>query len=210
MTPAQIVTASRRKTNAESDSFYSDEELYGLIDEAILDLLGTEYALESVDTSITTVSGTRTYSVPASTIAIKRVEWNGETLRKIDGFKVDDELTADNPDSTATGTPRYWFEFADLIYLRPVPSSAATLKVFRSKTPTPITTSTQTIEIPVHWHRGITNYLAWAQAIKDEDFATADRYDKKWQKVVKDFRNWAKRRKVAGGFRTVKLEEIHL
>lgn len=209
MTPAQIVTAARNKTNASSDTFYSDTELYGLIDEAILELFGSEYTLEDVDTSISTVSGTRSYTLPASTISIKRIEWGDEPLTKIDGFRDDDSLTADNPNTTATGTPRFWYEFADLIYLRPIPDSVATLRLFRFKAPTLITTATQTIQVPVQFHRGITSYLAAQQSLKDEDYPAADRHISRWDKTVEAFKSWAHRRKITGGFRTVKAEELY-
>ena len=209
MTPAEIVTAARRKYNAENAGFYADSELYGLIYEAELQLIGEEYIVQDIDTSITTVSGTRTYSKPSLTVTIERIEWNGEVLRKVDGFHVDDDLSAENPDTTATGTPRYWFEFADLIYLRPKPDAAQTLKLFRTKAPAAVTTASQTLEIPVHFHRDITNYVASEMAAKDENFQMAKFWGDKWEQSKLRFKSWAKRKKRAGGMATVKSEEVY-
>lgn len=208
MIPSEIVTAARNGYNALGDNFYSDAELYALIDDASQQMVDEGLVIEATDSSITTVSGTRVYSFPTYWIGIKRVEWNGRPLRKID-FKIDDDLTADAPNTTATGTPLYYFEFDDQIYLRPVPDSAQTLKLFGFKEPTPVTTASQTLEVPTKWHMSIVKYLTSYIALKDENPSVADRWLSKFEGDLVKVRRWAQRKKVTGGFKTVKLEEIH-
>jgi hypothetical protein len=207
MIPSEIVTAARQGYNAVGDDFYSDAELYGFIDDASQQMVDEGLVIEATDTSITTVNGTRTYDFPDYWIGIKRVEWNGRPLIKID-FKKDDDLTSDAPNTTAVGDPLYYFEFNDQIYLRPVPSSAATLKLFGYKEPTPVTTASQVLEIPLKWHRSIVKYLTSYCALKDKNFQMSQMWMDLFQADLVKVRRWAQRRKTIGGFKRVKLEEI--
>lgn len=206
MTPAQLVEQARRRYNAYGDSYWSEDELIQLVYEAEMILATEAKVIEDKDTSITTVSGTRTYSVPSGTIGIKRVEYDGYKLKPIDQ-REDDALTLNNSDTTSTGTPQYYFEFAGTLYLRPIPDDAQTLTLFRFAEPDALTTSSTTLSTPTRCHIHICDFILSVMTMKDGNFDVSDRYQARWEKYVERERRTTQKRKRADGFATVKDEE---
>jgi len=208
MTPANIVESAQRRYNAENDSFYSDDELFGLIYEAQLEIQQETRITESTDSSITTVSGTRTYSLPTNWTDLLRVEYDGCPLDLID-FDVDDQITGEQPDTTGTGTPTAYFLHNELIYLRSVPDAAKTLKLFGWKQPTDITAGTDAILIPSMWHHVLIDYVTSEIAFKDNNNSVGSYYANKFERNVVKIKRYVARRKRGGGFAVVKSEELN-
>lgn len=208
MTPATIIESAQRRYNAESDNFYSNDELYGLIYEAQLEIQQETLITDSTDSSITTVAGTRTYAFPTDFIFIDRVEYNGIPLDKID-FDVDDQITGDRPDTTGTGTPQYFFTHNDLIYLRNVPDDAQTLKVYGNKQPSDITAGTDSLLVPTMFHYILIDYVTSEMAYKDGNNSVGLYYSNKFERGVAKIKRWKARRKRGGGLAVVKSEELN-
>ena len=208
MTPASIVESAKRRYNSENDSFYSDDELFGLIYEAELEIQQETKIAQSIDTSITTVDGTRTYAMPTNFIDLLRVEWNGEPLDLID-FDIDDQITGERPDTEAKGTPLAYFIWNESIFLRPVPDVAQTLKLYGHKQPTDITSGTDDLLIPSMFHYVLIDYVTSELAFKDNNSSVGLYYASKFQKGVNKVLRWVARRKRGGGFAVVKSEELN-
>lgn len=208
MTPANIVESARRRYNAVGDSFFADDELYGLIYEAQLDIQQDTKIAESTDSSITTVDGTRTYAFPTNWISLKRVEYNGIPLFKID-FDEDDQITGSRPDTTGKGTPTSYFVWNETIYLRPVPDDAQTLKLYGYKQPADVTSGTDTLLLPEMFHYILIDYVTAEMAFKDNNNPVGSYYSTKYQRGVERIRAWVARRKRNGAFAVVKSEELN-
>ncbi len=208
MTPATIIESAKRRYNAENDSFFSDDELFGLIYEAQLEIQQETKITEATDTSITTVNGTRTYSMPSNWIDLKRVEWNGIPLELID-FDLDDQITGDRPDTSSTAEPSSYFLWNETIYLRPVPGEAQTLKLIGHKQPDDITAGTDTLLTPSMFHYVLIDYVVSEMAFKDTNTNSGLYYAGKFQKGVEKIKRWVARRRRGGGFAVVKSEELN-
>ncbi len=206
MTPAEIVLMARRRYNSVSDSFWSDQELYDVIYQACLEVSDEAYAVERTY-STTTVSGTQEYSFPTNAIALKRVTWDGRKLTKIDMIE-DDAITGLNQDTTDTGNPEFYWIWNDTISLRPVPGSAATLKIWTLNEPSSISSGTQTVEIPSQHHARLVNPVLSAMAAKDSNFTAAGYYQGLWDKDKIKIRMSIARMKRADKFTTVKDENM--
>jgi hypothetical protein len=196
---------TRNQYNATGDTFFSDAEIYQYYYEGCLQYARECLLIEGTDTSITTVSGTQTYSVPSLTIFIKRVTYNGQKLKAID-FREDDVLTVLNQGTTATGTPIYVALFNSLLYLRPTPDAAQTLKIFRYKEPAAIT-SASTLEIPTQFHPTLNNYALSCMYAKDKDFNASAFYITLWEKDKHEAKKWAKKKQRGDSFAVVKAED---
>ena len=207
MTPAEIETASRRKYNSASSSFFSSAEIYDLIYQAELEIAQKTRMLEGLSTALTTTSGTRNYSMTSVMSELKRVEYNGSKLKKID-MREDDSLTLSNSDSTATGTPQYYSEWNRTIYLRPTPdTSSVVLRVYYYALPAPITSASQVLEVPALFHMCIVDYVAAEMASKDENHKTASVYFDKWyNKHLPEMEAWVAKKKRGDSFKVVKDE----
>jgi hypothetical protein len=206
MTPLQIEEASRNKYNAIGDNFYGQDEIMGLITEACQELAESAINIETIYTT-TTVASQQAYSVPTNAISIKRVEYDGGKLERIT-LREDDTLTNMKSDSTDAGTPIYYFEWNDQIYLRPTPVAAATMRIFTFDQHADISTSS-TILIPNLFHRRLVNFVVKELCAKDQNWQAHDRYLALWQKTLTDAKKWTKRRKRGDEFQIVKNTDAH-
>lgn len=204
MTPAEIETAARRKYNSVGSSFYAAAEIYDLIYQAELEIARETRMLEGVTTT-TSTSGTQTYAYPTGVLEIKRVEYNGQKLEFID-FRQDDSLTLYNSNTTDTGTPIYYYDWANTLYLRPIPStSSVQIRIHYYKLPTAVTTAAQVLEVPALFHMCIVDFVAGELAMKDQNMAIARSYSDKWYNVhLPNMKNWVRKRRTGDTFKTVK------
>lgn len=209
MTPALIVTAARRKYNSTNSSFYADAEIWDLIYQAELEIAMETKILEGRTViSGGSVDGTQAYAFPTGCLELKRVEYNGQKLKRID-FQQDDALTLANSNTTAEGDPLYYYVWDSYIYLRPIPdTSSVQIRVYYYKEPTIITASGQTLEVPSVCHMAIVDRVAAELAAKDQNFETASYYMQLWNDVhMPRIKNWARKRRTGDGFNIVKDEE---
>lgn len=204
MTVTEIVTAARNAYNAVGDNFWSDPELYALLYDACLDMQRECQLIQSTLTT-STVASQQEYDFPTNTIAIKRITYEGQKLGHIT-MREDDMITGLNSSTTATGTPAYYFTWNEVIYLRPIPDSIGTLKIFSVNEPSAIT-STSTIEIPTQFHMDLVKYMVMNIALKDQNANIADRYEKRWEQAKMNAKKWARKQAVADSFRRVQDEE---
>ena len=206
MTPAQIETAARRKYNSANSSFYSSSEIYDLIYQAELEIARETRMLEGYTTT-TSTQGDQTYSFPSGVLEIRRLEYNGAKLQRID-MREDDAITLLNSDSTEQGTPRYYFVWDNTIYLRPLPSaSAVTIKIWYYKEPAAVTSASQTLEVPALFHMCIVDFVTAELAAKDQQFDIASYYRDIWySKHLPSMQKWVSKRKVDDAFKVVKDE----
>lgn len=179
MTLTELITMARQRHNSVGDDFWSDEEIRGLIFSACIEMAREAFVIEGVY-STTTVASQQQYTYPTSTIAIKRVTYDGIKLQPIT-FREDDQITGNNAATTSTGTPQYYAVWNDTIYLRPTPAAAATLEIFSYNEPQAIT-SVSTLEIPTQYHIDIVDYLLSAMSAKEKNFEGATYWRDQWDK----------------------------
>lgn len=207
MTPVDVAEFARQQYNAVNDSFFADEELYRHIWHAQNILAREAKVIENTYTT-TTVASQQEYTFPTNAIAIKRITWNGMRLTPIT-FREDDWLTGFNAATTSTGTPSSYAIFDRVIYLRPLPSAAYTLKLFTFDEPGEVS-STSTLDVPTDLHLELTSFLLWKMSLKDQNFDAAQYYEQQWKEAVLRARAWARKRQTADSFRVVRDEEALL
>lgn len=195
MTVTELVTQIRYESNTTTDTFFVDAEIYNHLYQGSMILATKAPCIQAVDTSITTVSGTRTYNFPSNLIAIKRIEYGGIKLKKYNGMREDDFVTGSNADTTSTGTPQFYEIWSKVIYLRPIPDAATVLKIFAIKQPSAITNASSTIDIPSEHHHRLINYALSRIYAKDKDTQQASYYRGLWEQDVIEVIQWAAKQK---------------
>lgn len=208
MTPAEVELMARRRYNAVSDTFWSQQEIFDMIYQACLEICDEGYVVERSYTS-STVASTQGYDFPTNAIAIKRVTWDGQKLTPID-MRDDDALTALDMDTTDTGNPRYYFIWDRTIYLRPIPQSVATLKLWTFNQQGAISTSSTSIEIPSQHHARLINAVLSGMAAKDSNFNAADWYLQQWRLDKLEIKKSMRKMKRGDGFANVKDERMQV
>lgn len=205
MTPTQIITAARRKYNSVGDTFYADAEILDLLYQCEMELALDAFTIEATATA-SSAAGTQSYAYPTRCVALKRVTYNGQKLKKI-SFSEDDALTFLNENDTTQGTPLYYYEFNSYVYLRPIPDSIKTIKYFYYKEPT-ILTSSDTLETPTKFHMVLVDGIVAEMMYKDENASMGDRYRAKFEKGILEAKKWQKQRLRQDSFNYVKDNEM--
>lgn len=205
MTPTELETAARRLYNSVGDSFYSQAEILDKIYFGQLELIDECDMLIEGLFSTTTVADQQEYDFPEYITSIKRITFDGEKLERID-FDEDDIYTVFNADTTDSGTPRYYFVWNRILYLRPIPSTAVTLKVFGYKTAQPVTLSS-TLDVAARHHYAIVDYVVRDMLAKDGNWSGYDRFNSRWQQDVARIKKDIQARKRKDRFAFVKDEE---
>lgn len=204
MTPTELNNTARRRYNAVNDTFWSDEEIYDLIYDGCIDLAREAEVIRRVYTA-STVASTRTYAYPTNTMAIKRIEYNGQKLKPID-FREDDAITWGDSSTTDSGTPQYYAVWNETIYLRPIPDSVGTLSIYSINEPSSITVAS-VLEIPSEYHMDLVTYIVAEMAAKDTNVGVAKYYIDRWEKKKTDAKRFEKKKLRADSFTSVKAEE---
>ena len=181
MTPAQILSRARALFNEDSADLWSDDAARGFMWEGetiVASLIG---GYETVDTSITTANGTAEYTIPADTLVLRRVTWNGVKLKKITLQELDTLEAPSYGGSLSTGNPTDYYEWGTVIGLYPTPTSAEQLKLWITKAPAEITSSSTAFSIHQMFHHDLTDYLLWKMYDKDDD-TRGDKYQAQWER----------------------------
>lgn len=204
MTPGEVATYARQQYNAVNDSFFADSELYKHIWLA-QDIMSKECKVIENTYTTATVVGQQEYTYPTNAIAIKRITYDGKRLSPIK-MREDDILTGFNASTTATGLPQYYFVFDRIIYLRPVPDSVLTIKIYSFDKPQEVST-TSTLDVPDEFHLDLVDFVLWRMAAKDQNFNSAAYYQKQWEGALARAKQWSRKRLVADGFNVVRDED---
>ena len=204
MTPTEIETAARRKYNAVGDSLWGQEEIFGLLDAAQLDASSEGMLIEKIYTT-STVADQEEYEEPANVVQIKRVEYNGCKLTKINELE-NDAFSLDNSVTTSTGTPSYYRLFSDSMFLTPTPSEVGTLRTYAITYPSAIAVGS-VLEIPALFHHDIVHYVVSEMFAKDENLNLSSYHRGMWSAAVKKMERWQKNRKRGDAFAHVQSDE---
>jgi hypothetical protein len=202
-TPTQLIDRIRKVNNIVGDNFYSDTEILDHIFDAHTELATKCYLIERTQVT-TTVDGTQEYALPSRYYSVKRVEFAGKKLVRID-FDGDDQVTCFDSDTTAKGEPQFYYQWQDSIFLRPIPDTASTLTVFCFMKPQDLVI-TSTFEICSEFDKAVVDFVSGQLAQKENNFDRAMYYDARWQKYIVEALAKKRMRKRGDTFAQVKDE----
>lgn len=201
MTPTELETAIRERYNALNDTFFSQDEIFNYIYHAQT-ILATEcLAIQNTSTT-TSTSGTRAYAYPSTTIAIKRVEYDGRKLTPI-SFKEDDALTLSDSGTSDSGTPCFYAQWDKSIYLRPTPdTSSLTISFYTYDLPAAVT-AVSTLSVPSEFHMSLSYFALYMMALKDQNEGMGLAYKRLWDEEVARCKKWQRKSYSSDSFRGV-------
>ncbi|MBA2350102.1 MAG: hypothetical protein H0V81_17645 [Solirubrobacterales bacterium] len=164
MLVTDAVRRIKRQFGDEYDVFITDDDIYGWIYAAELDIIRNAGANDStVDSTV----GAFPVSVPAA-VKISRVSINGSALRSISKEELDLVGVAD----TVNAAPSYWYMFNKLVNLYPQEAGSTTaVKITYSKTPVMMVglPSAQTFSVPENFHQDVVNFCLARAHNKNND-----------------------------------------
>lgn len=191
MTPDEILQQSRQAYNAVGDTFFSSTELYNLIWQAEQQLAMQTFCIKKIQTTSTVISQ-QEYVLPTTCISLKRITYNGSSLRPIN-FTEDDAITNYDAATTATGEPLCYTEWGTSVFLRPIPDAVYTLKLWFFAKPAAVTTAT-VLEVPEEYHLDMVNFILSHMFGKDGKTDMAAYHLGLWQQSVERIKGWERRK----------------
>lgn len=199
LTANDIITRARSRYNAENDTFFDDAMLMAAIYDAESILAKEGYVIEKTYTT-PSVAGTRTYSLPSTTLAIKEVKYN---YRIIDKSKLDRDPKTSV--SSLTGTPNEYALWDGALILYPAPVNAGSLDINNNmvdyievrvyKHPDDVTSTASTLDIPEEYKEDIISYILKIMAFKDQNLNLYDRLKQEWDECVLRVKKQGEKRK---------------
>jgi hypothetical protein len=201
-TLADIVTSCRQRYNAVGDRFFSDEELYGLVYEAEMEMATECEVIEEIYTT-STVASQREYDYPTRALRISRITYDGQRLRPID-FVEDDVMTGAKETTTATGDPTSFAIFADRLFLRPTPSAVGTIKIYAVTEPSEPTAITSSMTIPQRYRLSVKDYVLSQMFAKDKNGNMVAYHEGRWQRAISAAKRFEMKRQVGDQYKIVK------
>lgn len=181
MTLAQFIEVIRRRHNAESDSYWSDAELYQLVTNRCNEVLSYIGLLEGVETS-TSTSGTQVLAYPDDCVTIRQITYKADALKRIT-FR--DWESYKTETTTQSGRPYMWVPWNRQAYLVPIPDTTGdTITAYYYKEHPYIENSSVTsIQVPSVLHAHLVNGVVADMFAKDENNQMATFYETKWNQV---------------------------
>lgn len=177
MDVATALLRVQRQFGDEYDVIFNDDDFYGWVYEAEVDIIRT-----TGSNSITINVATSAFpsNVPDS-VNIQRVSVNGKALQHISKEEIDLIGISD----ANTGTPGYWYKFNKQVCLYPQDtSSSQQIQVTYNKVPTIMTgtPASNTFTVPTVYHDDLVKYCIARAHNKNHDMqaekATMDLYDR--------------------------------
>ena len=191
MTPDEIVGQARQAYNAVGDTFFNSTELYNLIWQAEQQLAMQTFCIKKIETT-STVIGQIEYVRPTTAISLKRITYNGSSLRPIN-FMEDDAITNYDASTTATGYPLCYMEWGTSIFIRPIPDAVYTLKLWFFAKPQAVSDVT-VLEIPEEYQLDLVNFILSHMFGKDGKAEMSAYHLNLWKESVMRIKGWERRK----------------
>jgi hypothetical protein len=193
MTPATLIDLAKARYNSTGDNFFTQAEMLALIWAAEKEMAVETNCIESTGTA-NTVASQRAYGKPTDCTSLFRIEHDGVKLKPY-SFRDDDLVTLNDALTTTVGTPAYYAEWGENIYLRPVPEGIKALTYYFYKSPSVVTIGDSTLEVPEPFHLSILYYLVREMAIKDSNPGIANYYGSYWEREIARLKKYMKKRR---------------
>jgi len=120
------------------------------INYAYLDIVGgVDFATFDATGDISVTAGDAVYDVPTGALVVQSVFAAGAAADTLLEFITKEEYY--RRDRTTQGTPAYWTRIGDEVFLVPTPNGTDTLTILYKKSPTKLSATDSTTEIPEIW-----------------------------------------------------------
>lgn len=168
-TVGNMITDIKRQFGDEAGVQITDADIIRWINEGSMEII-SKNPIKEATASTTTVVGTKNYNMPTDIIKMIGVEYDNTflTATSMEGMK-----EQAGSFQTTQGVPQFWYMFANVIYLWPVPSAAKTLVIYYVQAPTGVTNSADLLPIPDRYYGRLRDFCMQRAAELDEDQASA-------------------------------------
>lgn len=204
MTPAEMVTNIRDQLVEATPGFYTDNELRTYLSYAET-IMSNEIGTIQTSQTVSTSGNVREYVRPSGAIEIIRVTWDECKLVKMASVNGLDYSEGTAYGGTATvGNPVYYYEMGEVIGLSPIPTDTKNLKIWYTKNPDPITSTSTSFSVPQQFVNYLADYVLYRCSIKDDNASKSSLYLSIWNDNIRKAKSAYKARESRNLIYTVK------
>lgn len=174
MIVSDVVTRVQRQFGDEASVQINSDDVIRYINDAAKEI-AVQNDLGAATANVASVAGQSLYTAPADMFAIRSIYYNNRKLDFYKSTEYDEYVNANDPDSTATGTPILYTRFVTDLLLYPKPDVVGAIKIWYFKRPTEVTTTADALPFPAEYHLRIVEYCLQQAYQTDEDWDAADR-----------------------------------
>lgn len=171
-TASDVASYVKRQFGDESGTQITDSDIYRWIDSAQLEIIAQIQPIKAESTT-DVIAGQSEYNLAGLDIhQIESIWCNGQKLPD-KNFSEAETVIVTSPDAYANqGTPGFWYMYANIVRLWPVPDTSypGGLKVFYTKMPTRIVDGTSTLSLPDKHFESICLWVMHKAYELDEEF----------------------------------------
>jgi hypothetical protein len=167
MLVSEIATRVRNQFGDDEGVQLTDNHIMRWINDAMREISLNNSLLE-VKATTNAVQDESDYGIPTNLLALHGIRYDGIKLKKL-SLQEADELIPPGQ-SVSSGTPTHFYKEAGNFVLYPPPdNNTSTITTLYTRTPTEVTLTTQTPELPVQYHNRIVEYCIAQAAELDGD-----------------------------------------
>jgi hypothetical protein len=161
-----VVTYIQRQFGDESGVQITIADITRWTNQAQMEIINKNPIIQATAVS-NSVIGTQTYAYPTDLIEVNSIMFNGNILTPTSFEGIRQELGSDNSNQ---GTPCYWYTWANLIYLWPVPNVVKQIAVNYSKAPMSVAAIGDLLGVPDRYFDRVCEYVSSKAYELDEDW----------------------------------------
>lgn len=166
-TLSDVVSFVQRQFGDESGVQVTVADITRWTNQAQMEIVNKNPMIQATATDVTVINQQK-YSIPPDLIQLESVFVDGRLLEPTNFEGIRAVLGTEN--SNVTGTPMYWYIWANQIYLWPIPSEAKTIEVNYSKTPVSVSSTADTLGVPDRYFDRVCEYVMSKAYELDEDW----------------------------------------
>lgn len=190
---SDVITAVKRQFGDESGVQITDADIFRWIDDAQRDIVIKNPEVNAVLATINVTADTGQYTLLSelpNILKIHSIHYNGKLLPSMT-FTGAQEYLIGETGSPNSGTPQFWYIYAGVLHLWPVPTAdlASGISIYYSKQPTRVTTSGDLLSVPDNYYKAVVDFCL-AQAYElDENLQLSQYKDDQYSRSVTEMGN---------------------
>lgn len=192
-TVQDVLTAVKRQFGDESGVQITDTDISRWVSDAQREIVLNNAEISPGMVSVNVTAGTALYPLLANVpdiMTIHSIHFDGAYLENMT-FLQAQEYIIRKGSGTSRGTPTFWYEYAGVLNLWPVPDTSITagITVFYTKAPTEIVLLTDALSIPDSYFNALVMQCLKQASNMDENFQAAQAYDQQFEVSMQKLAN---------------------
>lgn len=173
-----VITSVNRQFGDESGTQITSSDVIRWINDGQREIVLKNTEVNQAMVRINVTAGTNAYPLLANVpdiMVIHSIHFNGQIIRPMTFVQAQEQIIQSNDTQTAD-TPSFWYEYAGVINLWPMPATTYPLglTIFYSKAPTTVTIASGMLSVPDSYFKALVDYCTAQAHELDQDFASAN------------------------------------